>query len=217
MRCYPRHTAEEGYALTAITARSIAASMPFFDDDARAVFGTAGGPGDASDSRCWRPRCERIADGGRDAYYGGPIGAEIARAIQDAGGVMTADDIAGHRGDWVEPIATTYRDIEVATIPPNSQGITALIALNVLSALDWPMGAPLSAERLHAQLESVKVAWSERDRCVADPDRGLADPGEAAVGRARFLAGVAPVTRSGAAVHADESARWRHGLPVRGG
>ena len=59
---------------------------------------------------------------------------------------MTADDIADHRGDWVEPISTTYRDVEVATIPPNSQGITALIALNVLSALDWPMGAPLSAD-----------------------------------------------------------------------
>ena len=91
---------------------------------------------------------------------------------------MTAEDIAEHRGDWVEPISTRYRDVEVATIPPNSQGITALMALNVLSALDWPMGEPLSAERLHAQIEAVKVAWSERDRCVADPDRGLADTAE---------------------------------------
>ncbi len=46
---------------------------------------------------------------------------------------MTADDIAAHRGDWVEPISTPYRGVEVATIPPNSQGITALIALNVLA------------------------------------------------------------------------------------
>ena len=52
------------------------------------------------------------------------------------------------------------------------------MALNVLSTLDWPMGEPLSADRLHAQIEAVKVAWSERDRCVADPDRGLADPAE---------------------------------------
>jgi hypothetical protein len=84
---------------------------------------------------------------------------------------MTADDIAAHRGDWVDPISTTYRGIEVATMPPNSQGITALMALNVLSALDWPPEL-----RLHAQIEAVKVAWSERDRCVTDPDRGLADP-----------------------------------------
>jgi gamma-glutamyltranspeptidase len=126
-----------------------------------------------------------IARDGRDAYYGGPIGGEIARALQAAGGVMTADDIAGHRGDWVEPISTTYRDVDVATTPPNSQGITALMALSVLTALaddgGWPSRAPLAAgagldvDRLHAQIEAVKVAWSERDRCVADPERGLAD------------------------------------------
>ena len=87
---------------------------------------------------------------------------------------MTADDIAAHRGDWVEPISTPYNGVEVATIPPNSQGITALMALNVLSSLDWPMDSPIA--RLHAQIEAIKVAWSERDRCVADPDRGLADP-----------------------------------------
>lgn len=55
-------------------------------------------------------------------------------------------------------------------MPPNSQGITALMALNVLSRLDWP-----AELRLHAQIEAIKVAWSERDRCVTDPDRGLAD------------------------------------------
>lgn len=169
-------TAERGYGLTAITARSIAASLPTFDSDAAAVFGSAGGPGDTFRQPLLGASLRAIASGGRDAYHGGPIGAEIARAIQAAGGVMTADDIAEHRGDWVDPISTRYRDVEVATIPPNSQGITALIALNVLSALDWPMGSPLSAERLHAQIEAVKVAWSERDRRVADPDRGLADP-----------------------------------------
>ena len=87
---------------------------------------------------------------------------------------MTADDIAAHRGEWVEPISTTYAGVEFATIPPNSQGITALMALNVLATLDWPMDSPI--DRLHAQVEAIKVAWSERDRCVADPDRGLADP-----------------------------------------
>ena len=169
-------TAEDGYALTAITSRSISASLEFFGPDARAVFGLAGGSGDTFQQPLLADSLRAIAKGGRDAYYGGPIGEEIARAIQAVGGVMTADDIAAHRGDWVEPISTTYADVEVATIPPNSQGITALMALNVLSILDWPIGAPLSADRLHAQIEAVKVAWSERDRCIADPDRGLADP-----------------------------------------
>jgi len=169
-------TADEGYTLTAINARSIATSLPAFDHAARAVFERAGAAGDTFPQPLLAASLRTIAAGGREAYYGGPIGAEIARAVQAAGGVMTADDLAGHRGEWVDPISTTYRDVEVATMPPNSQGITALMALNVLSALDWPMGAPLSADRLHAQIEAVKVAWSERDRCIADPDRGLADP-----------------------------------------
>jgi gamma-glutamyltranspeptidase/glutathione hydrolase len=169
-------TAEDGYALTSITSRSISGSLEFFERDARAVFGAAGGPGDTFRQPLLAASLRAIAEGGRDAYYGGPIGEEIARAIQSAGGAMTAEDIADHDGDWVDPISTIYRDVEVATIPPNSQGITALMALNVLSTLGWPMGAPLSADRLHAQIETVKVAWSERDRCIADPDRGLADP-----------------------------------------
>ncbi len=166
--------ADNGYELTAITARAIHTALPSFDDAARAAFGEAGGPGDTFRQPLLAETMRTIADGGRDAYYGGPIGEEIARAIQAAGGVMTADDIAAHRGEWVEPISTTYAGVEVATIPPNSQGITALMALNVLQALDWPMDSPIA--RLHAQIEAIKVAWSERDRCIADPDRSLSDP-----------------------------------------
>ena len=169
-------TADEGYALTAITARAIATALPSFDQAAREVFGRAGGAGDLFRQPLLAATLRTVADGGRDAYYGGSIGAEIAQAIQSAGGVMTADDIAAHTGDWVEPISIAYRDVEVATMPPNSQGITALMALNVLSTLDWPMDGP--AARLHAQIEAVKVAWSERDRCLADPERRLADPAD---------------------------------------
>jgi gamma-glutamyltranspeptidase/glutathione hydrolase len=171
-------TAERGYPLTRITAAAIHASLPRFDDDARAVFGSAGGPGDTLRQPLLAASLRAVAEDGRDAFYGGPIGEEIARAVRAAGGALTADDIAAHRGDWVEPIATAYRDHELATIPPNSQGITALIALNILSRLDWPMGMPQSADRIHAQVEALKVAWSERDRCVTDPDRGLVDPAD---------------------------------------
>jgi gamma-glutamyltranspeptidase len=168
--------ADEGHALTAISARSIRASIPLFDEAARAVFGRAGGAGETFRQPLLAASLRALADGGRDAFYGGPIGNEIARAVGAAGGAMAAEDIAAHRGDWVEPITTAYRDHELATIGPNSQGITALMALNVLSRLDWPMGTPMSAERIHPQVEAIKVAWSERDRCVSDPDRGLADP-----------------------------------------
>ena len=180
--------ADDGYELTAVNVRSIAAGLPTFDPAARAVFGRAGGPGDTFRQPLLAASLRAIADGGREAYYGGPIGEEIARAVQAAGGALTADDIAAHRGDWVDPISSRYRDLEVATIPPNSQGITALIALNVLERLGWPTGGARSVERIHAQIEAMKVAWSERDRCVADPARALCDPAELLTdGHARWL------------------------------
>ncbi len=169
-------TAEDGYALSDINVRAIRASLPGFDEAASTVFGRAGASGETFRQPLLAESLRRIADGGHGAFYGGPIGDEIARAIRAAGGVMTGEDLAYHRGEWVDPISTTYHGVEVATMPPNSQGITALMALNILETLDWPMGDPMSADRLHAQIESLKAAWSERDRCVADPDRGLADP-----------------------------------------
>ena len=195
-------TAEAGYALTAINARSIAAFLPDFDDAARAVFAPGGRALEAGETLrqpLLAASLRAIANGGRNAYYQGALGSEIARALQAAGGVMTDDDIAAHRGDWVEPISTDYGGVQLATIPPNSQGITALMALNVLGVLAddpaWPelpplpAGAFLDPQRLHAQIEAVKVAWSERDRCVADAARGLADPADLlSPGHARWMA-----------------------------
>ena len=179
--------AEQGYALTEITARSIRASLPAFDETARAVFGHAGEPGSTFNQPLLAGTLRAIAGDGRAAFYEGAIGAEIARAVQDAGGVLAADDFAAHHGDWVEPISVAYAGVQVATMPPNSQGITALMALNVLRQLDWPASSAMSADRIHAQVEAIKVAWSERDRCVSDPTRNLADP---------------------AALLSDEHARW---------
>jgi gamma-glutamyltranspeptidase/glutathione hydrolase len=162
--------AEKGYELTPINARSIATAITTFDEAARAVFGPAGEAGSLFRQPLLAATLHRLADQGRDAFYGGEIGAEIARAVGAAGGVLTLEDLVAHRGDWVDPISVVYHGVEVATMPPNSQGITALMALNALALLDWP-----DELRLHAQIEAIKVAWSERDRCVADPDRGLAD------------------------------------------
>lgn len=162
--------AENGYELTAINRRAITAGLPTFDDVARATFTDVGEADTTFRQPLLAATLRTLADGGRDAYYDGPIGAEIVRAVRAAGGVLALDDLAAHRGDWVDPISTGYHGWEVATMPPNSQGITALMALNVLGTIDW------SAEsRLHAQIEAIKVAWSERDRCVTDPDRGLAN------------------------------------------
>lgn len=180
--------AEAGYRLTAVNLASLEGVGSFANAAAQNVF-LPGGAAPSLHGHNRQPHLARtlrtIADGGRDAFYMGSIAEQIADAVRQAGGVLTAEDIGLHRGEWVSPISTSYGDVEVATTPPNSQGITALLALNVLQALNWPgvpartrqaEGSPLVADRVHAQIEAIKVAWSERDRCVTDPDRRLCSP-----------------------------------------
>src|SRR5204862_7467889 len=71
---------------------------------------------------------------------------------------------------WVEPIATTFAGRETLELPPNGQGITALIALNILSRVDLARYGPESVERRHCEIEAMKLAWVLRNRHVADPD-----------------------------------------------
>jgi gamma-glutamyltranspeptidase/glutathione hydrolase len=109
-----------------------------------------------------------IAEGGKEAFYQGEIGARIARAVQAAGGVMTEEDLASHTSTWEEPISTVYQGVRVYECPPNGQGLVALIALNILSSFDLPREA-LSAERLHLIIESLRLAFADARHYVADP------------------------------------------------
>lgn len=70
--------------------------------------------------------------GASKGFYTGETGAAIVELVQSLGGVLSADDLAAHRSDFVDPISAVYRGIEVHEIPPNGQGITALLALNIL-------------------------------------------------------------------------------------
>ena len=74
---------------------------------------------------------ERIAREGRDLFYAGDIGERLVATSDTLGGFMTADDLASHRAEWVEPVYADYRGVSVAEFPPNSQGITALVELNL--------------------------------------------------------------------------------------
>ena len=89
---------------------------------------------------------KKIAESGKQAFYQGEIGEAIAKVIQEAGGCMTTDDLAAHISTWEEPISITYRGYRVYECPPNGQGITALIALNLLEGFDLSALDPISAE-----------------------------------------------------------------------
>lgn len=110
-----------------------------------------------------------IAAGGAKAFYEGAIAADIAATVQAAGGLLAADDLARHQGDVVTPITTNYRGLDVVEIPPNGQGLTALVLLNILEQFDVAKLDVLGPERLHLMLEAARLAFGVRDTHIADP------------------------------------------------
>lgn len=118
---------------------------------------------------------QALADGGPDVYYRGPIGAAIAQRLQQLGACMTATDIASHEGAWVSPLRARFRDVEVLELPPPTQGVTALEVLRIVDGLDLPPDGP---DRHHMLLEAMKLALSDRDEHVGDPD-SMVVPAEA--------------------------------------
>jgi len=108
-----------------------------------------------------------LAEGGRQAFYAGPIGAEIARASQANGGLLSAEDLTGSHAEWVTPLSVDYRGFRVFQCPPNSQGLATLLALQILAGFD--LAGASEADRLHLMVEAKKLAFADRDRYVADP------------------------------------------------
>jgi gamma-glutamyltranspeptidase / glutathione hydrolase len=112
---------------------------------------------------------EKIAHGGRDAFYQGEIAEAIVSVIKASGGTLSAEDLASHSSTWEEPVSVTYRGYCVHECPPNGQGLTALIALNILEGFDLSALAPLSTERLHLIIEALRLAFADSRWYVADP------------------------------------------------
>jgi gamma-glutamyltranspeptidase/glutathione hydrolase len=112
---------------------------------------------------------KKIAEGGKNAFYQGEIAEAVVTTLRQAGGCMALDDLAAHVSTWEEPLSVTYRGHRVYECPPNGQGITALIALNLLEGFDLAGLAPLSADRLHLEIEALRLAFADTRWYVADP------------------------------------------------
>jgi gamma-glutamyltranspeptidase/glutathione hydrolase len=112
---------------------------------------------------------QRIADKGRDGYYKGPTAEAIVAISRELGGAMTLEDLADFQPEWVTPISTTYRGWTVYEIPPNTQGIAALIMLNLMER--YPLGEYgfHSARALHTMIEAKKLAYADMLRYIGDP------------------------------------------------
>jgi gamma-glutamyltranspeptidase/glutathione hydrolase len=107
---------------------------------------------------------------GRDGFYNGPIMESIVSAIRKDGGLLTEDDFRSHRSSWVEPILTNYRENTICQMPPNSQGFSVLMMLNMLERTDLSKIKRKSAEFYHLMAEVVKKAFHDRDQYLTDPE-----------------------------------------------
>jgi len=166
--------ARDGYPVHDRVAADWAASHDLLRRDVTAArtFLPGGAPprsGDVHTQPALAATLERIAVRGRDAFYTGPVADDMVAYLRGLGGLHTADDFAAARGEYVTPIKTTYADHDIYECPPNGQGLVALEMLNILSGAFTGMDDPLSAERLHLEVEAARLAYHDRDALIADP------------------------------------------------
>jgi gamma-glutamyltranspeptidase / glutathione hydrolase len=112
---------------------------------------------------------ELVARGGRNAFYKGPLAADMVAFSRRLGGPLTAQDLAEYSSQWVEPISTTYRGWMVYELPPNGQGIAALMMLNIMERFPLSRYGHNSADALHVMIEAKKLAYADLLRYVGDP------------------------------------------------
>jgi len=109
-----------------------------------------------------------IAEGGRDAFYEGPIAEAIEGYFRRVGGWMTRADLSAHRTEWVEPLTSNYRGVDVHQLGPNTQGLSTLQILNVCERFDLKGLGFQSAASIHVQAEAKRLAFEDRARWFAD-------------------------------------------------
>jgi gamma-glutamyltranspeptidase/glutathione hydrolase len=113
---------------------------------------------------------EKIAKGGRDAFYKGDIAKTIDAFMKKNGGFLSYDDLASHNSNWIDPVSVNYRGYDVWELPPNGQGIAALQMLNILEAYDFSKIKFGSAEHIHLFTEAKKLVFEDRAKFYADTE-----------------------------------------------
>ena len=113
---------------------------------------------------------EKIATGGRDAFYKGDIAHTIDAYMKAQGGFLSYQDMSTHTSQWVEPVSANYRGYDVWELPPNGQGIAALQILNILERYDIEGMGFGSTDYIHTFVEAKKLAFEDRAKFYADPD-----------------------------------------------
>jgi len=134
----------------------------------------------------------RVSTHGRDGFYRGPTADAIVAFAQSRGNPMTAADLQEFQPEWVTPIQTTYRGWTVSELPPNTQGIAALMMLGIMEQFPMSQYGFHSAQALHVMIEAKKLAYADMLRYVGDPRFGTVPTSEMlspahAVARAQLI------------------------------
>lgn len=169
-------TAEEGFPVapqTALTWREWQHALEQHPDSVKTWLGSPqGAPRPAELFKCpsLANTLRLIAEGGRDAFYNGPLAKAIVEFSEENGGLLTHADFAEHSSTWVAPISVNYRGYDVLELPPNGQGIAALEALQILGQDDVAALGHNTPDTIHLQLEAMKCALHDSKQCVTDPE-----------------------------------------------
>ena len=112
---------------------------------------------------------QAVAEGGREAFYTGEIARDMVDYLRGLGGLHTMEDFANTEGAYVTPISSDFRGHTIWQCPPNGQGVIALLMLNIMAGVETGE-TPISADRIHAEIEACRLAYTARNMYVADPD-----------------------------------------------
>ncbi len=167
------HYAEAGVPVAPRTAFDWALATDTLQGSARDAYlmgGQAPRPGQIFRAPRQAEVLRRIAQDGRDAFYEGEIAEDMVNALTAAGGPHTLDDFARTACTWTDPVSGSYKGADLTEHPPNGQGATAILLLNILREFDIASMDPLGAERIHIEAEATKLAYDARNRLIADPD-----------------------------------------------
>jgi gamma-glutamyltranspeptidase / glutathione hydrolase len=166
--------ASAGFPVSEIIAQQWQAAVPVLSQfptsvQTYLVDGQAPQAGDVHRQPNLARTLQLLASEGKDAFYRGDIARRIVQFSQATGGFLTLEDLASHATEWVEPLRTDYRGYTVLELPPNGQGITALMVLNVLEEFNVGTMEYGSAAYYHLLIEATKQAFADRNRYIADP------------------------------------------------
>jgi gamma-glutamyltranspeptidase / glutathione hydrolase len=166
--------ADEGFIVSRQTAQQWRNAVAAFsgNSDFLATFAPSGhapAPGDLFRNPDQARTLDDIARTRGESFYQGALAARITAYAEQSGGLIRAGDLAHHRADWVTPISQDYRGHTLDELPPNGQGLVALIALGILGVLGAARFAPDSADALHVEIEAIKLGFADGLRHIADP------------------------------------------------